>query len=183
MTKGEGYDALWSLWDIQESLLQNYRALFITVESIILAVAAGFAVSIPVAVLPLALLGFWLVYVWREVTSNRAKDVSFVQWMIGHCECGHHIEQPLVTFKAFQAGRLVSVGPYTTWRHYPKPHPDVPRLDPPSWTDLSRPSADVKEPSPAREKLGKFLWRFFMVMWVALLILAVVTWLGQLDTK
>lgn len=100
--------SLADLWSIQEGLLQSYRAIFITAESLLFAVAAFVAtVDSPfrgIAVL-IIVLGLAFVSVWRGVCNARARAVSFVHFMIQAQESGEPIAQPYSRFREFQENR------------------------------------------------------------------------------
>jgi len=95
---------LYSLWSIQDALLQSYRGVFITAQSIVMSLAAAIAVSEHAcAVLPLFILGAVLMYAWLSVTLYRGNAVSFSQQLIQWAEEGRNVENPFKTFKSFQA--------------------------------------------------------------------------------
>ena len=114
--RGDGYDQLLALWSIQESLLQAYRSIFITAESIVIGIAVAIAASSPIAALVLSGLGLLLLWMWHRVCSERALDVSFVQWLIRRAEEGSDVTTPLSDFKRFQAGNVISLGGREVWR-------------------------------------------------------------------
>ena len=99
----ENYSELIAMWSIQESLLQNYRIIFITSQSIILAVS-GLIISVGNGwlALPLIILGFYVMRMWKGVCQARALDVTFMQWIILESDSGVEITTPLTTFKAWQ---------------------------------------------------------------------------------
>lgn len=93
------------LWSIQESLLQSYRLIFITAESVLFAfatfVVATMHVSIWVAG-PIILLGLGLIPIWIAVCNARARAVTFIHWLIQRYENGEEIEQPYSRFRELQ---------------------------------------------------------------------------------
>lgn len=96
-------DQLMTLWGIQESLLQSYRSLFISAQSIVV----GFAAAItpthsPVISIALISLGLYILHLWLSVCRSRSHCVSFVQWLIQQSENGEQMESPLCSFKEFQ---------------------------------------------------------------------------------
>jgi hypothetical protein len=94
---------LYALWSIQESLLQNYRMIFITAEAIFLSFAATVTASpLPWLALVIAIPGIVLLLMWMSITRARAQHVSFVQDMIRAAEKGNLPSQPLTQFKAIQ---------------------------------------------------------------------------------
>ncbi|MCP1499112.1 hypothetical protein J2Y86_003819 [Pseudomonas migulae] len=120
MSRGDGYDQIFSLWGIQESLLQAYRSIFITAESIIISVAATIATSSPVSALMLTFLGCFQLWMWHRVCANRAKDVSFTQWLLARAEEGADVSAPLACFKRFQAGNVITINDRSVWRDIEK---------------------------------------------------------------
>lgn len=109
MPRGDGYDQTLSLWSIQESLLQAYRSIFITAESILFAIAAAIASTEPSPALMLTFLGYFLLWMWHRVCANRAIDVSFTQWLLARAEEGADVSAPLASLKNFQAGQVITV--------------------------------------------------------------------------
>ena len=98
---------LYSLWTTQDTLLQGYRSMFLTTESLLIAVAVTLLATSPNAnILPLILLGVIVIYVWRLITRQRSRDVSFVQHLILSCEEGKYVENPFSTFKDYQKSWL-----------------------------------------------------------------------------
>ena len=97
------------LWSIQESLLQSYRSIFITVESAIIAVTtfllSSYAPNIYV-VAPIIFLGFILIPIWIGVCNARARAVAFLHWLIQRHESGEYISNPYSHFRQFQTNRM-----------------------------------------------------------------------------
>ncbi len=120
MARGDGYDQVLSMWGIQDSLLQAYRSIFITAESVVFAVAAAITTVNPWSAIALTVLGFVLLWMWYTVCSSRAVDVSFVQWMLARAEEGADVSAPLANFKDFQAGQIITVAGRSVWRHVNK---------------------------------------------------------------
>jgi hypothetical protein len=104
--------ALYSLWSIQDTLLQYYRTMFLTAESLVLAVAASLASTSKPPALMLVFIGLVLLVVWLRVTKSRARDVSFTQELIKWSEIGYRVTAPLSKFKAYQ-NEWNSSGSYT----------------------------------------------------------------------
>jgi hypothetical protein len=94
------------LWSAQDALLQQYRIVFVTMQSIFvaagaIAVEAG-ASWFPLCVLTgLALLGLWL---WVSVCRARGRSVSLLQYLVLAAERGEAVRQPLKILKEFQDG-------------------------------------------------------------------------------
>ena len=114
--RGDGYDQLLALWSIQEALLQAYRSIFITAESIVIGIAVAIAASSPISALVLAGLGLLLLWMWHRVCSERALDVSLVQWLLRRAEEGSDVSSPLSDFKKFQGGDVIALGGREVWR-------------------------------------------------------------------
>lgn len=100
---------LWQLWAIQESLLQNYRSVFITSESIFVAVAAALLTTDSenrwLLMVGLVVIGLFLNRLWIELTESRGLQVSYVQTLIYRAENGQIIDKPFQQFKRFQTER------------------------------------------------------------------------------
>lgn len=98
---------LYAIWSVQDSLLQSYRSMFMTAESLLLGLAATIA-STPDRefVLPLFGLGMVVLYIWTVVTRSRARDVRFVQDLLVSSEGGQFVQKPFGTFKAYQKSWL-----------------------------------------------------------------------------
>lgn len=87
---------LYSLWSIQESLLQQYRVIFITMESIFFAAASASVAIGDSAVTFVSLLGLGIVTIllWRGICAERGKSVYFAQSLILRAEKGEKIYRP-----------------------------------------------------------------------------------------
>ena len=158
MGRGDGYDQLLSMWGIQESLLQAYRSIFITAESVVFAIAAAILTLNPVSTTVLTVLGLFLLWMWHKVCSNRAIDVSFIQWMLARSEEGASVPSPLINLKQFQAGEVITVCDRSVWRHTKK--------------DLEgkvndKPFVSMTK-SPTRRWMEVYLALFFLVLWLLL---------------
>jgi hypothetical protein len=162
MARGNGYDQVMALWGIQESLLQAYRSIFITAESVVFAVAAAITTSNPISALILTFLGLVLLYMWHRVTSNRAKDVSFVQWLLARAEEGESIEAPLKLFKDFQGCAVITIGERSVWRMLDRGIND--KVNDRAYVSLTK--------SPSRHWMEVKLPAFFGVLWVMIALLA-----------
>jgi hypothetical protein len=96
---------LLSHWQIQESLLQSYRGVFLTSQSIVFAVASILATSVspnkPVFIL-LTTLGLVLLYYWYQLANARGLDVSYFQMMLMKAERNEKLESILTNFKTWQ---------------------------------------------------------------------------------
>jgi hypothetical protein len=74
-----------ALWDTQDSLLQNYRSLFITIESIFIAVSItiqGFNIPDLTFLAPILIIGLYVNKSWLEITSERGLSVHFLQTIL-----------------------------------------------------------------------------------------------------
>jgi len=106
-TAVEGRSALGfgELWSIQESLLQSYRRIFITAESVLFALATLVVATTRVSIwieVPIILLGLGLIPIWIAVCNARARAVTFIHWLIQRYENGEQIEQPYSRFRELQ---------------------------------------------------------------------------------
>ncbi len=105
------------MWGIQDSLLQSYRGIFITAESVVIAIAASVTTSNPWSAIFLNALGLALLCMWHRVCFNRALDVTFVQWLMARAEEGTNVSAPFKAFKDFQAGHTITVAGQSVQRN------------------------------------------------------------------
>lgn len=102
------YEELLSLWSIQDSLLQQYRTIFITMQSIFVGLALALAqkphdaFSLTVLFL-LSMVTLWL---WLDICTMRGKAVYVTQYFARVYEDGEDVERPLKRLKDFQSGSL-----------------------------------------------------------------------------
>ncbi len=96
--------AVWALWDTQESLLQNYRSIFISSESILLSLSVTvLSLGNPIFAIMLAIPGLFLHSLWRAICTSRGRDVSFSQRLIEKVESGEVQDISVLTeFKRYQ---------------------------------------------------------------------------------
>ena len=94
----------YALWSIQDSLLQYYRTMFITAQSILISVGVSVSSgSKPESGFMLVILGGFVLIVWLSVTWSRSRDVTFAQRLLLQQESGHTVAGLLSTFKEYQA--------------------------------------------------------------------------------
>ncbi len=92
-------------WEIQERLLQSYRFMFMTSQSVLLTGAALITVQgTPhrLVFLLLLVIGFVLLYAWVNITHARALDVSYFQMQLMLAEEGQIMDNVLTNFKTWQ---------------------------------------------------------------------------------
>jgi hypothetical protein len=100
-TKEAVYDRLISMWGIQDSLLQSYRNIFLTSQSVLLSVAVFVAQGArPALAFLLALIGLPLVWLWHSIVTSRGYHVWFFHLHILRLEAGMSVPNNL--FKAFK---------------------------------------------------------------------------------
>lgn len=162
MPRGDGYDQTLSLWSIQESLLQAYRSIFITAESIIFAIAAAIASTEPSPALMLTFLGYFLLWMWHRVCANRAIDVSFTQWLLARAEEGADVSAPLASLKNFQAGQVITVADRSVSR----------KIKATAGTNTNDPSFVSMTRSPTRRWMEVYLPLLFAALWLFVAYLA-----------
>jgi hypothetical protein len=98
---------LYTIWSVQDSLLQSYRSMFLTAESLLIGLAATIAATPDRQfVWPLFWLGIAVWGIWVTVTRARARDVRFVQDLLRNSEDGRFVLNPFSTFKAYQKSWL-----------------------------------------------------------------------------
>lgn len=162
MARGDGYDQALSLWSIQESLLQAYRSIFITAESVIFAIAAAIANSTPYSAIILTFLGYFLLWMWHKVCANRALDVSFTQWLLIQAEEGIDIPTPVGCLKRFQAGEIITINDRPIQRHIKKP----------SASEINDKLFVSMTKGPTRRWMETYLPLLFAVLWLVVAYLA-----------
>jgi hypothetical protein len=160
-------DTLISLWDIQDSLLQSYRSMFITAQSIIFAIGAALTIQAPKATLVLACMGVLTVFLWHVVCRNRALDVTFSQWLVLNAEQGLDIHYPVTFLKSFQACEVVTIENKSVWREIEKKRTNTSGVE----LDLDPLFKKMLE-SKTRKKLENYLPLLFLILWIAVILLA-----------
>ncbi|MCD4778097.1 MAG: hypothetical protein K8R12_03925 [Desulfobacterales bacterium] len=100
----EKYNQLISMWDIQDGLLQSYRSIFITSESILLAISTTILTSnVPYLSIILSGLGYFVLHMWKLICNARSLDVSFLQWLLLRIDRSDiDVEKPVDAFKKWQ---------------------------------------------------------------------------------
>lgn len=96
------------LWSIQESLLQTYRVIFVTLESVMLAICAltlSVSQANHIVAIAVSLFAIGLIYIWREVCHARANAVAFIHWLIQKQESEKEIALPYQAFREFQTSQ------------------------------------------------------------------------------
>ncbi len=96
--------SLWALWNTQESLLQDYRSIFISSESILLSLSvAVLSLGEPFFAIILTIPGIFIHSLWRAICTARGRDVTFSQRLIEKVELGDIKElDVLCEFKRYQ---------------------------------------------------------------------------------
>jgi hypothetical protein len=105
LTDKQMKDEILSHWQIQESLLQSYRSLFLTSQSIIFSIASIIATdshSNKIVFLILLILGIVLLYFWFQIGNARGLDVSYFQMLLLRTEKGEEINDIMINFKRWQ---------------------------------------------------------------------------------
>jgi hypothetical protein len=129
----------------------------------VFAIAAAITTLNPWSAIALTVLGFVLLGMWHKVCSNRAADVSFVQWMLIQAEEGADIPTPLANFKGFQAGQVITVAGRSVWRQVKKTH---------KGEVIDKPFVSMTQ-SPTRNWMEVYLPVLFVALWLAIFALAV----------
>ena len=102
------YDRLVVMWDIQDSLLQSYRNIFLTSQSIIFSIAVFIASgSQPWFDFFLMPLAFYLLSLWINLCQRRGYGVWFFQWQILRFESGQSVD--LNIFSAYREWQALGV--------------------------------------------------------------------------
>ena len=96
------------LWSIQESLLQTYRKIFITLQAVLIAIEVillSSNTSSIISGLPVLILGISLIPIWKGVCHARANAVAFIHWLVQKYEAGEEMQSPYYHFRQFQINR------------------------------------------------------------------------------
>lgn len=162
VTQEEAVSSLVGIWQVQEALLQQYRSIFITMQSIFIAVAAAVLqgapppkgqTPFPEALLvangpwiPMLLLSALAAYtlrkLWLPICKARGKAVYLIQYFILKAELGAVIQNPLKIIKEFH-------------------DVDYPEI-------VSDPIFKALDPGETRKKMEEYLPRMFILAWVFL---------------
>jgi hypothetical protein len=150
---------LFSLLQIQENLLQYYRTIFITAQSIIFSLAVALVSNNNVIFSFILIMpGLITLYYWYTICSSRGHDVSFVQYIILKVEKKEITEpnSPLTLFKSFQAKKFIDVindkGEAITLK------------------DIDNEYLNLLK-SNTRKKMEVYLPSMFLIMWIILIII------------
>jgi hypothetical protein len=94
------------LWGVQDGLLQQYRTIFITMQSIFIAVAAALlqAKEPWISTVLLTVLGVVTLYLWVTICLKRGQAVYCVQYLCLRAEQGQPLSAPIRILKEFQDG-------------------------------------------------------------------------------
>lgn len=150
--------AAWALWGTQESLLQNYRSIFISTESILLSLSVTvLSIGHPLFSLLLVAPGIFLHSLWRSICSSRGRDVSFSQRLIEKIEVGEIKElNILVEFKRYQKNVNTKNGYVLE-----------------DWVLNNDEVFNQMLQSKTRIKMDKYLPNSYLVLWITIIILAI----------
>ena len=100
------HSELLRLWGIQESLLQSYRSIFLSTQSIFISIGTALSIAstkLPVAfwgLLPISFLAIYLLYAWVTITKQRSAAVNYCQAQVILLEEGQEITKPLQKMNA-----------------------------------------------------------------------------------
>ena len=99
---------LLTLSNYQENLLQSYRAMFISSQTVVISIAALIAASAPqqhILLATLLILGGVLLACWKYITENRWRNVAYCHMQIEKLENGEltqeDIRNPFLSFKGW----------------------------------------------------------------------------------
>jgi hypothetical protein len=149
------YSDLLALWAIQDNLLQSYRMIFITMQSIFVTIGSTQLGTITFVVM--ATSGLFSLYMWFTICVARGDSVYLIQAMIQEFEQGNVIRNPLLAFKQQQNEyRLVN-------RLY----------------RISNAFLDLKDGGITRRKMELFLPIMFLMLWIIFGILSYMVWDGK----
>jgi hypothetical protein len=99
-------ETLVALWAAQDSLLQQYRAVFIAIQAALLS-AAGLMVGTPARTIPFLVLttvALLLLPVWVSTCRKRAALTQAAQYLLAKAEAGHVVTHPVDVLRIAQSG-------------------------------------------------------------------------------
>ena len=93
-----------SLWATQDSLLQQYRVIFVTLQSILVSFGGliVFRANSLGPMIAISTIVIVTMYLWLSVCRPRARAVFFCQGLVLRAEAGESITQPFHQLKHFQ---------------------------------------------------------------------------------
>jgi hypothetical protein len=148
-------EELYAIWSIEEMLLQSYRAIFITMQSILIAAFAAFPTTNMLGRLALAIFGLIGIPAWVYVTERRQRYLDIVQFLLKCCDAG--------TLPLTESGRSV-------FRHAQKT--GTVKL-----TSLAEPAMIYTHPQygrrgfgSARLVIGALMPLSFAILWLVLMV-------------
>jgi len=146
----ETYNQLISIWGIQDALLQSYRSIFITAESILVAISVTMiSLKTPIFCIIFSILGFYVLCLWQSICNARALDVSFIQWLLLKMDSdGILVEKPVDAFKQWQIDKTFKEVNVLTEENF----------------------IDMVAKSETRTKMEVKLPKVFKFMWILLVI-------------
>jgi len=142
-----------TLANYQDNLLQNYRLIFISSQTIVISIATLIVSISPNKwkILPLIFIGLALLYLWCKISNSRGFDVSYCHMQIIKLENKEVLtpdekNKPFVAFKIWQKNKdkegILS--------KFDQNH-DIKLLD-----------------SPSRDSLGFYLPLIYFIMWLVI---------------
>ncbi len=84
---------LMSLWSAHDNLLQSYRGLFLGSQSVVFSIAVFVAAgSSSLFLVPLFVLGVYLLWLWRRIYRSRGYDEWYFHWQLLKMEKGENLD-------------------------------------------------------------------------------------------
>ncbi|MFC1916616.1 hypothetical protein ACFLX1_00575 [Chloroflexota bacterium] len=151
-----------SLWKVQESLLQSYRRIFISAQSVLIAVGTGVAFGIGGDLAAFFALGIiflvviYLLYLHVKICGLRGEAVYFVRWLILRYEKGLAVNSPLTHMNEY-----LNSGKYE----------GINVVDDEDYKQFKAPYAGREH--SVRRHMNRLPW-VFVVLWLLLIILRVI---------
>jgi hypothetical protein len=148
-----------TLANYQDNLLQNYRLIFISSQTIVISIATLIVSITPNKwiIFPLLFIGLILLYLWYSISKHRGFDVSYCHMQLIKIENNETLTQdennkPFVVFKKWQKSKDKE----EILSNFDKEH-DIKLLD-----------------SPSRKSLGLYLPLIYFIMWAFLLLYVII---------
>ncbi|MFC2035653.1 hypothetical protein ACFLUJ_05970 [Chloroflexota bacterium] len=151
-----------SLWKVQESLLQSYRRIFISAQSVLIAVGTGVAFAIGRDLAAFFALGIiflvviYLLYLQIKICGLRGEAVYFARWLIIRYEKGFTVNSPLTYMNEY-----LNTGKYE----------DINVVNDVDYQQFKAPYAGREH--SVRRHMNRLPW-VFVVLWLLLIIMRVI---------
>ena len=151
-------DFLITLANYQENLLQTYRIIFISSQTIVISIATLIVSITPNKwlIIPLLIIGLFLLGLWYNISKSRGFDVSYCHMQLIKIENNENLtpdekNKPFSTFKKWQNEDKESI---------------LLKFDTEHNENLLN--------SPSRKSLGLYLPLVYFIMWIFIILFVII---------